>query len=160
MKPSSTIVLLFVLSCMIWLWSCAGGSPSGQQAQADTEVQYRAVPGLIDSLAVSPETKYFYRYQYGSGGEGWDLKPQWLFANLAHLGIQPVEAWYAPPQGSLTGNSVYGPPPAPPVFVVGLAQESTEILDHHFDLAERPDSILIGTRIIHYIRVDSTKSGG
>ncbi len=153
MKQSLCVISFFLallfIGCAGARVSSSGSDSSDQQAAED----YIFVPNGEDVPPALPTTKYFYRYRFIGPGEDWDRKPEWILANLEHAGINVSEAWYSPRQGSTSGSNVYAPPPAPPMFVVGVPKEDGTLTDHQFDPA--PDfspAQAATTGMRHYVR--------
>ncbi len=151
----SILIVLFSLT----LQACAHTSVhSTAQDHNDSELpEFVVVPAASDTMPVSPTTNYFYRYVF-EDIQQWDMTPEWGLANLSHLGINVVEAWY---HGSSnhTGGDNGGPigwTMVAPSFVVGLARDNPEILRHHFEQANKDDLIALlkssRIRMIHYVQ--------
>ncbi len=121
-----------------------------------SNVEFVIVPYSADTVAILPNTKYFYRYDFG-GSERWYITPQWVFSNLGHFGIKVTEAWYHA-SSNHTGGENGGPvgwTMVPPFLVVGLASDDVEILRHHFERLNsfNPDtrSKSLVRRLTHYV---------
>src|SRR5438045_410384 len=121
---SMVLILAFnMYSCGISQHPFGGGYSADQQ--------FRIVPASRDSILVSPLTKHFYRYVFT--GDEWTMTPEWALGNLTHLRIEVVEAWYYPGSSHTNfGNDAWGATIIRPLFVVGLAEDDSEILIHHY----------------------------
>lgn len=143
---SIVIVALIIDGCLLSQHPFGGGYSLDQQ--------FEAVPAYHDSIPVYPSTKYFYRYNFYN--RDWKITPEWALGNLTHLGIEVAEAWYYPGSSHTNlGNGAIGKTIVPPVFIVGLAKDNPEILEHHYEQMNRFDPLMQpngpGSRLNHYV---------
>jgi len=116
------------------------------------EPEYVVVSDTVDTLLVSPFIKCFYSYKFQELDE-WSIDPDWRLKTLYNHGIKVIEAWYHPggsnvsPDGRAITQTMHRPS-----FIVGLAEDSTDIWRYHFKLATNFDPIIASRgRMRHYI---------
>jgi hypothetical protein len=113
--------------------------------------EYVVVPNLGDSIQISTDTKYYYRYKFEALDE-WSIEPELALTNLYYHGIKVIEAWYSSgPNVSRDGNGVTKIMRRPG-FVVGLANDCADIWRYHYEPALGFDPITASKgKMRHYV---------
>ncbi|MEK7262911.1 MAG: hypothetical protein AAB071_00190 [Bacteroidota bacterium] len=151
MKPLNLILIILVV---FFFQDCIITFPQSYR-QNFIPREYIKVPHFLDSVIVSPSTKYFYSFKFGHISN-WNITSEWILGNLSHFGISVNEAWYY--EGSShrhIGEDAVGKTMVSPTFIVGLTEQNFEILQHHFKPIEHFNPLTkpngSHSRYIHFV---------